>query len=302
MLKDVTTPSFIKYDSKNDIEIHPVTEKEERLIEKYFKQCYNARVIAFAETIDISKRKKFFNMLNYASKNMSLAEASTTNKIKQFQGEKPGNDPAFYSNGGFGLSYSTLTQKRSSRRINPERFASHGICNNGIFGFPQMSSFYNSRPTTNQLPNFSDPHYLPARPSTALARPVKKSTQKTSDSSHLVIVRIVKPEHCQSFANISEEFNDVWADLGKIIDKTGKISNSNPKRVYGCQQNSQSLTDNSPCPFLTITKRHYDGNIRTREIDLNSSTPRRFNYSLRMDDSSIRDSYRSDSRWSPRYK
>lgn len=302
MITELSTPSFIKYDSKNDIEVHPVNENEERLIEKYFKQCYKIRVTSFAETSAISRRKRFFNMLNYISQHMSLAEVTRSNRNKEMHGEKPGVDPAFSSNGVFGLSYSTLTQKRSSRKINPERFCSHGISNNGIFGFPQMSSFYNGRPTTNQMPNFSDRNYLPARPSTALARPVKIPTQKASDSAHLTIVRIVKPEHCDSFATISEEFSDVWAELGKIIDKTAKITNSNPKRVYGCQQNSQSLTDNAPSPFLTKTKHTKSGNLSTREIDLGCSSPRRLNYSLRLDDSSIRDSYRSDSRWSPRYK
>lgn len=303
MITEFTTPSFIKYDSKNDIEVHPVNEREERLIAKYFKQCYNSRVISFAEGSNISKRKKFFNMLNYVSKNMNLAQVSQTNRMRELQGEKPGFDTAFYSNGQFGLSYSTLTQKRSSRRINPERFSSYGITNNGIFGFPQLSSFYNGRPTTNQLPNFFEKNNLPQRPATAMARPINSRTQKSSDSSHLTIVKIVKPEHCDSFASISDEFADIWAELGKVIDKTGKVANSNPKRVYGCQQNSQSLTDNAPYPFLTKTKSS-KGNVKNREvkIELESATPRRLNYSLRMDDSLIRDSYRSDSRWSPRFK
>ncbi|KAK8842064.1 hypothetical protein M9Y10_026286 [Tritrichomonas musculus] len=302
MISEVTQPSFIKYDSKNDIEIHPVTEREERLIEKYFKQCYIIRATSYAETTTMAKRKRFFGMLNYASQNLTLAEVTRKNRMKEATGEKPGVDPAFSSNGAFGLSYSTLTQKRSSRKINLERFASHGICNNGIFGFSQMASFYNDRPTTNQLPNFYESNIKTRRPSTSLSRTPYSTNQRCSDSAHLVITKMTKPEHCQSFVNMAEEYSDIWQDLAKVIDRSGKFTNSNPKRTYGCLQNSQSITDNAPNPFLTMNKIPNDSRIRKRDVDLDATSPRRLNYSLRIDDSTLRNSYRTDSRWSPRIK
>ena len=106
---------------------------------------------------------------------MTKDEVARRNLSQTIQGEKPGIDYAFTANGGFGLSYSssTVTGKRSSRKISPQRFQSPGITENAIFGYPSMSSIYNNLPTTNQMPNFYDPQPAP------IGSPIAKSRSAT---------------------------------------------------------------------------------------------------------------------------
>lgn len=313
---DVNPPSFLKYDPRNDVEIQPVSDNEERQIERFFKECYHTRVISFAEKCPTFKRKKLFEMLHYASQNMSKDEVAKRNFSQSIQGEKPGTDIAFTANGGFGLSYSssTVTGKRSSRKISPQRFQSPGITENAIFGYPSMSSIYNNLPTTNQMPNFYDPQPAPIGSPIAKSRSIQTSGGNRNDATHLTIIRMVKPECCQSLINISDEYGGLWVDLSKIIDKRGMFSNTTPRRTYGGISNSQAILDLSPAPFMTMSKHQKDfnkttGNIQTREVSFDPSSSktgnkggisRNLSFSLRLDDPTMRTLYQSDSRWSPR--
>lgn len=313
---EVNPPSFLKYDPRNDVELHPVSDSEEMQIERYFKECYHTRVISFAEKCPVFKRKKLFEMLRYASQNMSKDEVAKRNLSQSIQGEKPGTDFAFTANGGFGLSYSssTVTGKRSSRKISPQRFKSPGITENAIFGYPSMSSIYNNLPTTNQMPNFYDPQPAPIGSQIAQSRSIKTASgnRKTNDSTHLTIIRMVKADYCQSLINISDEYSGLWADLSKIIDKRGMFANTSPRRTYGGISNSQAILDLSPAPFMTMSKHKKDdttgSNTQTRGVSFDPSTSngerkgisKNLSFSLRLDDPSIRSLYHSDTRWSPR--
>ncbi|KAK8894279.1 hypothetical protein M9Y10_022714 [Tritrichomonas musculus] len=316
MQTEVSPPSFMKYDPRNDVEVHPVSNDEERLIERFFKECYHNRVISYAEKCEMFKRKKLFEMLRYASQNMSKDEVTKRNLTSAIQGEKPGIDYAFTANGGFGLSYSssTVTGKRSSRKISPQRFQSPGISENAIFGYPSMSSIYNNLPTTNQMPNFYDPQPAPIGSTTAKSRSIQTAggSRKTNDAIHLTIIRMVKPDLCQSLINISDEYSGLWLELSKIIDKRGLFTKTNSKQTYGGLSNSQAILDLSPAPFMTLTphRSNFDSTtLKTRDaaIDPSSSNgqpkagiSRNLSFSLRLNDPALRNIYKSDTRWSPR--
>lgn len=315
MTSDIAEPTFLKYNPRVDDNVNVLDDNEEQLIEKYFKPCYHARVITFAETCPKYREKKLFEMLRYASQNTSLKDVMKQNYERHIQGEKPGIDTAFTSNGVFGLSFSSssVTGKRSSRKVDPNRFSSRGIKDNAIFGHPLMAAVYNTQPTSNHMPNyFASQGSSQGRSIQTPANPNRK-LPGSSDSVHLIVTKMIRPEYCQSLIAISPEYQNIWIELSKIINSRGSL-----RRTYAGVglSKSQAFLDLSPSPYINRTKSPRGFNpenenlsiSKTRSSDIEVQqpegdsirSPRRFNFSLRLNDPSIRQLYHSDNRWSPR--
>lgn len=209
----------------------PLSESEKQIIARYFKENYVSKVIEFAETCPNFHRQKLFRMLDFAGGNRPTHEPLTS----------PRNDLAFYQNGGFGLTWS-FAGHRSSRKTSPNRFASPGITENGIFGYPStVKQFGKTMPT------------------------------KTISHIHFVVERLIRPEKTDSVLRVSDDFSGLIQELEKFVDNKATISSSKTQPIIS---------------------------LRSRDI-MTASIPRR-QRTLRLDDPTMKDLYKNDSRYSPR--
>lgn len=213
------------------IDPNPLTEDEKQILTRFFKPEYLPKVIEFAENSPTFRRRRLFKMLDFASGNRPVYEPLTS----------PRNDLAFNQNGGFGLTWS-FSGHRSSRKTSPNRFASPGITENGIFGYPSTrKQFGKTMPT------------------------------KTISHAHFIVDRYVRPEKSDDVLRVSDEFSGLLQELEKHVDRKAGISSSSTQ------------------PVISFSSR----NIQT------AGSPRR-QRTIRLDDPTMKELYKSDSRWSPR--
>ncbi|OHS98767.1 hypothetical protein TRFO_01805 [Tritrichomonas foetus] len=217
----------------------------------------------YAEKCPAFRRRKLFEMLDLAD---GRAPPQTTPR-------QP--DLAFTLNGGFGLSYS-FNNKRSCRKIDPNRFSSAHINDNAIFGYKQMS--FNST-TAPRAINTASPG------------------GRGKAQIHLIVTRLSKPEKMANLVEIADDYSSIWIELSKEIDS--KSRNVGTRKLA----NSQAIFPIST-PFSTSTEiMESTRSIAEPAAPRDCETPRRRNkmsYSLRLNDNTLRDLYKSDSRWSPK--
>lgn len=209
----------------------PLSESEKQILTRFFKENCLSKVIEFAETCPNYRRQRLFKMLDFASGNRPTHQPLTS----------PRNDLAFYQNGGFGLTWS-FSGHRSSRKTSPNRFASPGITENGIFGYPStVRQFGKTMPT------------------------------KTISHIHFVVDRFIRPEKSDAVLRVSDDFHGLFTELEKFVDSKASISSSSTQPVLS---------------------------FRSRDIMTAGSIRRQ--RSVRLDDPTMKELYKSDSRWSPR--
>lgn len=209
----------------------PLSESEKQIITIFFKENFVSKVVEFAEVSPNYRRQRLFKMLDFAGGNRPTHQPLTS----------PRYDLAFYQNGGFGLTFS-FAGHRSSRKTSPNRFASPGITENGIFGYPStVKQFGKTMPT------------------------------KTISHVHFVVERLIRPEKADAVLRVSDDFKGLFQELEKFVDGKASISSSSTQPVLS---------------------------LRSRDI-MTAGSPRR-QRSMRLDDPTMKELYKSDSRWSPR--
>ena len=285
-----------KYDYRTDYETSPLTEHEKNLINQYFKACYQDKVADYIERSPISKKQALIDALEAVTGGRAYTAPT-------FQ-----TDVAFTHKGGFGLSYNFLG-KRSSRKVNPQRFASQGIKDNGIFGYPHIESQVNKM--------------------------IAKAQIESSPYIHMIVSRFIKPDKMKQVLKIADEHSAVFKDLYREMSQnsrphTSLSSPGPPIMSRDASGNSQiilvspttslnkpsvttSLYNSAPLNFSSLNMStkpiiqnkptieealQYNDNPSTNGTDQKST--RKGEYSVRLKDKSFRDVFKSDARWAPK--
>ena len=211
--------------------ITPLSENEKMILTRFFKDSYLSKVIEFAETCPTFRRRRLFKMLDFASGNRPTYKPLTS----------PQTDLAFNQKGGFGLTWSS-SGRRSSRKTSPERSASPGITENGIFGYTStVKQFGKTMPT------------------------------KTISHVHFIVDRLIRQEKSDAVLRVSDDFSGILQEVEKYVD--GRIG----------------ISTSATQPILSIRSR-----------DFQTATSPRRQKSIRLDDPTMKELYKSDSRWSPK--
>lgn len=171
------------------------------LIRRFIKPCFSPAVIEWAEKTTETRMIKFLNLLDYAAGYRRERELDLSTTL---------TDPAFGGPAGFGLTYS-FAGHRSCRKINPLRFTSPNITDNGIFGYPSPKSH-----TSRSLP------------------------PKTMTICHLSVQRMFRPEVVPEVLKYADDYATLLQDISRYIE-TAQSSNPRNQRARTASYGTRSI-------------------------------------------------------------
>ncbi|OHS93800.1 hypothetical protein TRFO_02311 [Tritrichomonas foetus] len=287
------TFTHTKYDYKTDFDISPVTENQRDLFYCFFKPCYVDKIIEYCESCPYYKKDAIVLLVESASGQTTRPYTAPTYK----------NDVNFTLNGGFGLSYN-FSGKRSARKVNPLRFSSSGIKDNGIFGYPQIES--------------------------QVSRKIAKSEVRANPHTHMMVTRFFKPSKVSEVLMVADEHTAALKDLLRGVGKANRGGASTSFSLTTPRKNTTNLTSPLPQAFTNrgfgpapstttimndFTPTKPENTIKsmagTKSRAVSSLSQRQTTaygwddspgkeFSVRMKDASFREMYKTDTRWAPR--